>query len=125
MKKSVSVAAKLGGARSGLIGRLKGLQPSSKASPKTSPAPQWVNVDYPRPSDKVSKGHYAVRVHAPWANEAQVSLNGTSWSACRSDVGFFWYDWHPERSGIQKIYARARNGAGAWTKAETRECEVE
>ncbi len=119
MKKLAS-AAKLGEARLSSPGKIK-----SPMAVKNSQAPKWVNIDYPRPSEKVLKGHYAIRVHAPWANEAQVSLNGTSWNGCRSDVGFFWHDWRPERSGVQKIYARARNGAGAWTKAETRECEVE
>lgn len=95
---------------------------SSKAAAK---APRWVNIDYPRPSEKVQKGHYAIRVHAPWATETQISIDGMSWQDCRSDVGFFWHDWHPSASGAKKINARSRNGAGAWTKAETRECEVE
>ena len=123
MKKSIS--AKLSGINSLFPGKVKNSRVSSAVNNKVSLAPRWVNVDYPRPSEKVLKGHYAVRVHAPWANQAQISFNGTSWSDCRNDVGFFWYDWYPERPGLQKIYARARNGAGAWTKAETRECEVE
>ncbi len=124
MKRSVS-AAKLSGNNSSVPEKAKNSRMANNAANnKVPPAPRWVNIDYPRPSEKVLKGHYAIRVHAPWANQAQISFNGTSWNDCRNDVGFFWYDWHPERPALQKIYARARNGAGAWTKAETRECEV-
>ena len=98
---------------------------SSALSKTTTKAPRWVNIDYPRPSEKVKKGHYAIRVHAPWATQAQVSTSGALWQNCRSDVGFFWFDWNPAKSGPQKINARARNGAGTWTKAEIRDCEVE
>ncbi len=99
------------------------LTPEAKKS--KGKAPSWVSVDYPRPDEKIKKGHYAVRIHAPWAAQAQIAIGGVSWKECRSDVGFFWYDWYPEHSGSHVINARARNGAGAWTKAETRECEVE
>jgi hypothetical protein len=123
MKKRISEVKTLPVLKSSFPTIKKPMAPTLKAMAKKSP--RWVAIDYPRPSQKVQKGHYAIRVHAPWAAEAQIALNGTLWQNCRSDVGFFWYDWHPKNAGPQKINARARNGAGAWTKADERECEVE
>jgi hypothetical protein len=81
-----------------------------------------VAIDYPQQGERVQKGHYAVRISAGEA-ECQANVNGSDWQNCRSDAGFKWFDWYPEKPGSHTISVRARVN-GKWTKTE-RVCDVE
>lgn len=73
-----------------------------------------VVIDYPAEREIVRPGHYAVRLTAAGATQAQVRFDGDAWSDCRDSYGHFWYDWAPQ-SGRVRIEARARAGKGRWT----------
>jgi hypothetical protein len=101
-----------------------------KASPKAAALPRVSTpleaaVDYPQEGEFLQAGHYAVRVSAPGATEAQISIDEGPWQACRESSGFFWFDWDPEATGGHRIAAQARVGKGRWVKAEPRSCVVE
>lgn len=81
-----------------------------------------VAIDYPQQGERVQRGHYAVRISAGEA-ECQASVNGSEWQNCRSDAGFCWLDWFPEKTGAHTISVRARIN-GKWAKTE-RVCDVE
>lgn len=106
----------------------------AKASPKRIPAAPTLNgqkaaappllIDFPREGEQVRPGHYAVRIAAGGARRVEVAINGGEWQACRSSVGYFWYDWRPEEPGRQELVARARSGKGRARKAEVRSCRI-
>lgn len=100
----------LSGALESLIGQTK---PSSNDA-----AP---NIDYPQPAEKISTGHYAIRISGCQA-ECEVAVDDGDWQACRSADGFCWYDWTPREPGRHRISVRARGG-NRWLKAQ-RTCQV-
>lgn len=73
-----------------------------------------VVIDYPAAQEVVHPGHYAIRLTAAGATQAQVRFDGDEWSDCRDSFGHFWYDWAPQ-SGRVRLEARARAGKGRWT----------
>lgn len=75
-----------------------------------------VVIDYPAAHEVVMPGHYAIRLTAAGATQAQVRFDGDEWSDCRDSFGHFWYDWAPQ-SGRVRIEVRARAGKGRWTPA--------
>lgn len=76
-----------------------------------------VVIDYPTVHEVVRPGHYAIRLTAAGATQAQVRFDGDEWSDCRDSYGHFWYDWAPQ-SGRVRIEVRARAGKGRWTPVE-------
>jgi hypothetical protein len=80
-----------------------------------------VSIDYPQQGERVQRGHYAVRISAGEA-ECQACVDGSEWQSCRSDAGFSWFDWYPEKPGTHTISVRVRVN-GKWTKTE-RVCDV-
>ena len=87
--------------------------------------PLAVLVDFPLEGEKVSPGHYAIRLSAHGADEVELSIDGREWLACREAIGHHWYDWEPEPAGRRLIEARARRGAkGRWVKSGPRSFEV-
>jgi hypothetical protein len=74
-------------------------------------------IDYPTVHEVVRPGHYAIRLTAVGATQAQVRFDGDGWSECRESFGHFWYDWAPQ-SGLVRIEVRARAGNGRWTAAQ-------
>ena len=73
-----------------------------------------VVIDYPAAQEVVHPGHYAIRLTAAGATQAQVRFDGDEWSDCRDSFGHFWYDWAPQ-SGRVRLEARARAGKGRWS----------
>jgi len=78
-------------------------------------------IDFPQAGETVLRGHYAIRISAG-EGACQVSIDGGDWQDCRSEAGFFWFDWSPEQPGTHRLCVRARVGA-KWVKAE-KTCEV-
>jgi len=98
------------------------MKQKSKPSLKAPSSP--VAIDFPMQGEQVRPGHYAIRLTAPQAAEAQLSICGGDWQSCRESSGHFWCDWHPEHEGTCTLEARARSGKGRWTKSEPRDCVV-
>lgn len=98
-------------------------KPAAKPAAARKPA-LAVSVDYPREGEAVRPGHYAIRLTAAGAAQAQARLNGGEWRECREAIGHFWLDWAP-RPGAALIEARARAGKGRWAAAPARGCVVE
>jgi hypothetical protein len=94
----------------------KPLQPESAALD--------VSIDFPAEGEGVQTNHYAVRVCAPGATEVELSIDGSAWTACRSAVGFFWYDWYPKEAGAHRLAARARIGTSSWKSSGIRACKT-
>ncbi len=93
--------------------------PSKKtAKPKLSAV-----VDYPQDGEAVRPGHYAVRVTATGAGQAQLRIDGAAWSDCREAVGHFWLDWSPVE-GARTLQARARAAKGRWSLSAERVVRV-
>ena len=79
-------------------------------------------IDYPQADEKVSCGHYAIRISG-CEGECQITIDGTGvWENCRRDGGYCWYDWNPAGTGAHRISIRARVG-NQWVK-EDRTCRV-
>lgn len=93
---------------------------------RKTPQPKLVVlVDYPIEAALVRPGHYAVRVDALGADDVELRLDATSWLPCREAVGFFWYDWSPQKPGPVVLRARARRAQGRWLLSPERRCFVE
>lgn len=73
-----------------------------------------VLIDHPAEHEIVMPGHYAIRLTAAGATQAQVRFDGDEWSDCREAAGHFWYDWAPQ-AGRVRLEARARTGKGRWS----------
>ncbi|MCR4295144.1 MAG: hypothetical protein NUW21_06390 [Elusimicrobia bacterium] len=84
-----------------------------KTAPKKKTALEVV-IDYPAVHEIVMPGHYAIRLTAAGATQAQVRFDGDQWSDCREAAGHFWYDWAPQ-AGRVRLEARARIGKGRWS----------
>ncbi len=82
-----------------------------------------ISVDYPQEGEKIISGHYAVRISAP-AGAVEISVNGSDWQPCRSDSGYFWFDWWPTEAGKYKLTARMNAGDGSSQKSKVRSCTV-
>ena len=98
--------------------------PRAKRSAEEAPTRLQVAVDYPLEEEQVRRDHYAVRISAPDATEAEISINERPWQPCRESAGFRWFDWYPESTGEHRLAARARVGKGRWAKSEIRTCLV-
>ena len=83
-----------------------------------------VQIDFPLDGEKIKQGHYAVRLTALEATEAEVAINRAAWQPCRGSAGFFWYDFWPEPHEIYQISARARFGDSEWVLSVDRYCDV-
>lgn len=81
-------------------------------------------IDFPREGEQVRPGHYTVRIAADGAKRVELSISGGEWQACRSSVGYFWYDWRPQAPGRQELVARARSGRGRARKSDVRSCRI-
>lgn len=79
---------------------------------KKKPALKAV-IDYPTAHEIIRPGHYAIRVTAAGASQAQVRFDGDHWSDCREAAGYFWYDWAAQ-AGRVRLEVRARAGKGRW-----------
>lgn len=101
----------------------KRIPAASKLNGKKAVAPPLL-IDFPREGERVRPGHYAVRIAADGAQRVEVSINGGEWRACRSSVGYFWYDWRPEAPGRQELVARARFSKGRARKSDVRSCPI-
>lgn len=102
MLKSLIMAKKIAAPR-----KTAAKAPAKKAALK-------VVIDHPVAHEIVMPGHYAIRLTAHGATQAQVRFDGEEWSDCRDSYGHFWYDWAPQ-SGQVRIEARARAGKGRWS----------
>lgn len=97
-----------------------------KAVSKKTPAPKMglaVVIDYPEEHAVILPGHYAVRLTAAGATQAQLRFDGGEWFDCRESLGHFWYDWAPQ-SGRVRLASRARTGKGRWTPTAERDIVV-
>ncbi|MDE2489273.1 MAG: hypothetical protein KGM24_00390 [Elusimicrobia bacterium] len=99
-------------------------QPQDVASkPSLRKARLEVSIDFPHEGDVVKPGHYAIRLTALSATQAQVRVGESDWLDCRETSGHFWHDWAPQ-SGPTTLRARARIGKGRWTSVAERSCIV-
>ena len=85
--------------------------------PSTEPT---VYIDHPGEGEKVLTGHYAVRIGVDRSNCAELSINGGDWVPCRKSVGYFWYDWWPNKSGSYRLVVRAKLQDGSTIKSPVR-----
>lgn len=96
----------------------------AKTPRKRAPIERAVFVDFPREGDSVPLGHYAIRVGAPADGTVEVTLDGKAWNVCRNAVGYYWYDWRPEKAGRAAIVARFKGPAGKGQRSLPRHCIV-
>ena len=82
-----------------------------------------VVIDYPEEQTVILPGHYAVRLSAPGAGQAQIRFDGGDWLDCRESLGHFWHDWTP-LAGRVRLEVRARAGKGRWSPVAEREVVV-
>ena len=100
------------------------VKPRRAASARAAAKPALAAaIDYPRDGEAVFAGHYAVRVSAPGAAQAQVKADAGPWWDCREAVGYFWWDWSAE-PGERELLARARRGKGRWVPSAARRVRV-
>lgn len=78
-----------------------------------------VVIDYPEAGAVVLPGHYAVRLTASGASQAQLRFDGGAWIDCRESLGHFWHDWSPQ-PGRANLESRARAGKGRWSPVAER-----
>lgn len=102
---------------------VKTVRPAAKKAAASKKPALSVSIDYPAEGEIVRPGHYAVRLTAAGAAQAQLRVNGGEWTDCREAVGHYWLDWSPA-SGDARLEARARAGKGRWTSAPARACSV-
>ena len=79
------------------------------------------SIDYPQAGEKVSPGHYSIRISG-CQGECQAAIDDGEWQACRTSDGYCWYDWQPQEAGRHRITVRARSGS-KWLKTQ-RTCDV-
>jgi len=82
-------------------------------------------VEFPRENEKVSPGHYAVRVTGFPGDQVQISINKGDWQDCRFAAGHFWFDWFPVKPGKYNLQARLKKGGkGKPVSGDPRNCQV-
>jgi len=94
-----------------------------KTRPVAESAPEG-RIDFPKESEKVASGHYAVRISAPKGWDVEINAGGTEWWGCREAVGFYWFDWWPAKPGRTTLSIRVKSGKGRWKKVSERACTV-
>jgi hypothetical protein len=99
--------------------KIPGLSRTVEEKPAGSPK---ISIDSPQEGERVRRGHYAIRISAG-AGQCQAAIDEGGWQDCRSDAGYAWLDWFPEKAGAHRIMVRTRV-SGKWIKAE-RVCDVE
>jgi hypothetical protein len=75
-------------------------------------------VDHPQDGDKVQNCHYAIRIGAGGGHSVELQINGGDWMHCRSNAGYYWFDWYPSKAGDHKIIARMKTNGGAVKKSK-------
>ena len=93
----------------------------AKGAAKTEP---FVNVDFPKNGEVLKPVHYAIRISAGWGQKTEISIDGSPWTACRQNSGYFWYDWTKIAPGEHKIVARVLTGDGKFLKSKSVKCKV-
>lgn len=81
----------------------------NKSEEKISP-----EIDYPRDTENIGIGHYAVRISALAGSDVEISFDKGTWLACRYAIGHWWFDWNSEVKGAHTISVRARGAQGKW-----------
>lgn len=72
-----------------------------------------ITVDYPQENETITGRNYTFRVSTPAeADIVEMSINNGPWMPCRSDVGYWWYDWSDVQPGKHQIRARMHTQAG-------------
>jgi hypothetical protein len=72
-----------------------------------------ITVDYPQENETITSYNYTFRVSTPAeADIVEMSINNGPWMPCRSDVGYWWYDWSNMQPGKYQIRARMHTKAG-------------
>ncbi len=81
----------------------------NKSEEKISP-----EIDYPRDTENVGMGHYAVRISAQAGSDVEISFDGGTWISCRYAAGHWWFDWNPGVKGAHTITVRACGVQSKW-----------
>lgn len=98
----------------------------AKAEAKTNKNPNaYLMIDYPVEGDRISCGHYAIRIGSSPDGYVELSFNDGEWHPCRYDDGFWWFDWVYFTPGDYKLAARMvdANGNVVYETAP-RKCKV-
>lgn len=83
-----------------------------RATKERIPKAPVVQIDFPREGDQIPNGgHYAVRIGAAPNAKVELSFDNKKWFSCREAVGFYWFDWSPEKSAQLTLIARVKNGS--------------
>lgn len=80
-------------------------------------------IDFPAAGEKISPGHYAIRISSP-AGHVDVSIDAGPWHRCRHSVGYHWFDWVCHARGTYQIVARIVSADGGEVKSKPRSCRV-
>jgi hypothetical protein len=80
-------------------------------------------IDFPREGERITSGHYAVRISAA-VPAVEVSVNSGPWHKCRHSVGFHWFDWANSSKGSHRLIARVVSPDGGGAQSAPRSCQV-
>lgn len=98
---------------------------AKKQAAAKSPGGVQLSIDYPQAGETVRPGHYSIRISAtlPVAL-VEVSVDGGTWTPCRQDAGYWWYDWTNFETGEHRLRARVPASDGIKEARAERECQV-
>lgn len=83
-----------------------------------------ITIDYPKENEKVKLGPYTIRVSSQGRGMVQLSLKKGKWEPCRLASGYYWFDWQPEKPGVQKISVRMLSENKKQEAVAERRCEI-
>lgn len=92
---------------------------SLKGKEKEEKAKSFIVIDHPKNRENITHPHhYAIRIGASGGENVEISIDNSSWHACRQSAGYYWYDWHSLSKGEHKIVARMKLPNGKFKKSK-------
>ncbi len=96
-----------------------------KAAASAAVTPEPVTLDYPQEGETITSPVYTFRISAlPSAERMEVCIGLGPWQSCRSDIGYWWYDWSDYEPGGYQLRARMHAKDGSVKMTLLRRFEV-
>lgn len=68
-----------------------------------------VVIDHPAEKEAVSGEEYTFRIKtSDRVTQAEISIDGGPWEACREALGYWWFDWQGVEGGNHQAIARVQ-----------------
>jgi hypothetical protein len=90
-------------------------------NPYHAPVAPYLWIDHPQQKEMLHAAEYVIRLGIGGAELVELSIDNGEWQRCRSNSGYWWYDWNSIAPGEHTLVARMKTFDGAWFRTPERQ----